>query len=240
MGEHASKDDELIARIASGDRDAFAQLYRRYRAAVYRFAAHVSGSAAVAEDVVQDAFVAVIEDAGDYRADRSGVLPWLLGIARNHVRRWRTERLVLPLPDDETRDGQELAVLPDPLLEISLQRNASALRQALVELPIRYREVIVLCDLQELTYAETAVALGCAVGTVRSRLHRGRALLARRLTASEEGLIASAPQAFPPSLKLRRTAEALAEAGRRVSPKLAIDPRGQRRTCRIPATRSIV
>ena len=69
---------------------AFALLYRRYRADVYRFAAHVSGSAAVAEDVVQDVFVAVIEDASGYRADRSGVLPWLLGIARNHVRRWRS------------------------------------------------------------------------------------------------------------------------------------------------------
>jgi RNA polymerase sigma-70 factor (ECF subfamily) len=193
MADHESRDDELIARIAAGDRDAFAQLYRRYRGAVYRFAAHVSGSTAVADDVVQDAFVAVIEDAADYRPDRAGVLPWLLGIARNHVRRWRTQRRALPLPDDETREGQELAVVPDPLLEISVQRNTTALREALLELPLRYREVIVLCDLQELTYVETADAIGCAVGTVRSRLHRGRALLARRLSASEEGLACRIP-----------------------------------------------
>src|SRR5436189_3884761 len=65
-------DDEVISRIAAGDREAFALLYRRYRADVYRFAAHVSGSPAVADDVVQDVFVAVIEGASGYRADRSG------------------------------------------------------------------------------------------------------------------------------------------------------------------------
>ena len=186
-------DDELISRITAGDREAFALLYRRYRTDVYRFAAHVSGSAAVADDVVQDVFVAVIEDASGYRADRSGVLPWLLGIARNHVRRWRSQRVVLPLPGDETQAAEDLAVQPDPLVEISMQRHTTALRHALLELPIRYRETIVLCDLQELSYADAAHALGCAVGTVRSRLHRGRALLARRLCDPEDGLLCRMP-----------------------------------------------
>ena len=186
-------DDELVSRIAAGDREAFALLYRRYRADVYRFAAHVSGSPAVADDVVQDVFVAVIEGASAYRADRSGVLPWLLGIARNHVRRWRSQRPVQPLPGDETQDGRNLAVQPDPLVEISMQRHTTALRRALLELPVRYRETIVLCDLQELSYADAANALGCAVGTVRSRLHRGRALLARRLCDPENGLICRMP-----------------------------------------------
>jgi RNA polymerase sigma-70 factor, ECF subfamily len=186
-------DDELISRIAGGDREAFALLYRRYRTDVYRFAAHVSGSAAVADDVVQDVFVAVIEDASGYRANRSGVLPWLLGIARNHVRRWRSQRPVQPLPGDETPAGRELAVRPDPLVDISMQRNTTALRRALLELPVRYRETIVLCDLQELSYVDAAHALGCAVGTVRSRLHRGRALLARRLCNAEDRLICRIP-----------------------------------------------
>jgi RNA polymerase sigma-70 factor, ECF subfamily len=186
-------DDQLIARITAGDREAFGDLYRRHRSTIHRFATHVSGSAAVADDVVQDVFVAVIEKAAGYQPNRSGVLPWLLGIARNHVRRWRTERLMLPLPADETRDGHELAVTPDPLLAISAERHTSALRQALGGLPMRYREAIVLCDLHELSYADAAVAIGCAVGTVRSRLHRGRALLARRLTASEDGLTCRIP-----------------------------------------------
>ena len=186
-------DDELISRISGGDREAFALLYRRYRNDVYRFAAHVSGSAAVADDVVQDVFVAVIEDASGYRANRSGVLPWLLGIARNHVRRWRSQRPVQPLPGDETPAGRDLAVRPDPLADISMERNTTALRRALLELPVRYRETIVLCDLQELSYVDAAHALGCAVGTVRSRLHRGRALLARRLCNAEDRLICRVP-----------------------------------------------
>jgi len=191
--DRGRQDDELIERIGRGDRDAFAQLYRKYRPDVHRFAVHVSGSAAVAEDVVQDVFVAVIEDASGYRADRSGVLPWLLGIARNHVRRWRCQRIMLPLPGDDTPAGLEMAVQPDPLLDLSTQRNTTALRCALLELPIRYREVIVLCDLQELNYAEAARALGCAIGTVRSRLHRGRAMLARRLCDPDNGLIYQLP-----------------------------------------------
>ena len=186
-------DDELISRIAGGDREAFALLYRRYRTDVYRFAAHVSGSAALADDVVQDVFVAVIEDASGYRANRSGVLPWLLGIARNHVRRWRSQRPVQPLPGDETPAGRNLAVRPDPVVDISMERNTNALRRALLELPVRYRETIVLCDLQELSYVDAAHALGCAVGTVRSRLHRGRALLARRLCNAEDRLICRMP-----------------------------------------------
>jgi RNA polymerase sigma-70 factor, ECF subfamily len=186
-------DDELIANIRDGDRNAFALLYRRYRADVYRFAAHVSGSATIADDVVQEVFVVVIENAAAYRANQSGVLPWLLGIARNHVRRWRSQRPLLPLPGDDTTAAQQIAVQPDPLLDLAIERNTAALRCALLKLPIRYREAIVLCDLQELNYADAAEALGCAIGTVRSRLHRGRAMLARRLCDPDDGLIYQLP-----------------------------------------------
>jgi RNA polymerase sigma-70 factor (ECF subfamily) len=181
MTDEQGRADEWITRIASGDRDAFASLYRRYQPDVYRFAAHVSGSPAVAEDVVHDVFIAVIEDAARYQPGRSGVLPWLFGIARNHIRRWRSRRPLLPMPGDETHDGRRLAVETDPLADLARRRNETAVRRALLALPLRYREAIVLCDLHELSYDAAAKALGCAVGTVRSRLHRGRALLARRL-----------------------------------------------------------
>jgi RNA polymerase sigma-70 factor (ECF subfamily) len=186
-------DETLMARIAGGDRDAFGLLYRRYRADVFRFAAHVSGSPSVADDVVQDVFVAVIQSAARYRPDRSGVLPWLLGIARNHVRRWRSRPTIVPLPVDERQTGEPWAVTPDPAMDISRQRHMTALRRALLELPVRYREAIVLCDLQELSYADAALTLSCAIGTVRSRLHRGRARLARRLCDSEDGLMCPVP-----------------------------------------------
>jgi RNA polymerase sigma-70 factor (ECF subfamily) len=182
-------DEALMAEIARGDREAFAALYRRRRVDVYRFALHVSGSPAIADDVTQDVFIAVIHDVGRYRADRSGVVPWLLGIARNHVRRslhrgWR----VVPLPDAEAGPPRQLAVEPDPLAGIARRQHAATLRKAVLDLPVKFREAVVLCDLQELGYADAAVALGCPVGTVRSRLHRGRALLAARLRGTDDAL----------------------------------------------------
>jgi RNA polymerase sigma-70 factor (ECF subfamily) len=185
--------EELMARMAAGDREAFALLYRRYRPDVYRFAAHFCGSLAQAEDIVQDVFLAVIQHAARYRPERSAVLPWLLGIARNYSRRRRSERPMLPLPVDDAPSGRELSIELDPLAGITRDRQAVALRRALGELPCRYREVIVLCDLHDLTYLDAASALGCAIGTVRSRLHRGRALLARRLSYSEQPVTSRLP-----------------------------------------------
>jgi RNA polymerase sigma-70 factor (ECF subfamily) len=184
-------DDALIARIAGGDREAFALLYRRWRSDVYRFAVNMCGSPTVAEDVVQEVFVALITDASRYRPGQSGVLPWLLGIARNHVRRFRSQRVVLPLPDEATRAGQVLAVERDPLIALTRQRHDHALRRALLALPARYREAIVLCDLHELSYDAAARAIGCAVGTIRSRLHRGHARLARSLPDVRNDIVAA-------------------------------------------------
>jgi RNA polymerase sigma-70 factor (ECF subfamily) len=178
-------DEALILRIVSGDRDAFAALYRRRRADVYRFALHISGSRSVADDVTQDVFMAVIHDAGRYRPDRAAVLPWLLGIARNHARRVLDQRPTVALPEDESETGRGLAVDADPLAGLARRQHVLALRRAVLDLPVKYREAVVLCDLQELTYADAATTLGCAVGTVRSRLHRGRALLATRLRGAD-------------------------------------------------------
>jgi RNA polymerase sigma-70 factor (ECF subfamily) len=173
-------DDELMARIADGDRDAFAMLYRRRRLDVYRFALHMTASAATADDVTQEVFVAVIAAAAHYAPGRSGVVPWLLGIARNHVRRGaRWNRLRVSLSDPAT--APRLAVEIDPLAELARQRGLTVLRDALRRLPLRYREMVVLCDLEELSYADAAAVAGCAIGTVRSRLHRGRTLLTARL-----------------------------------------------------------
>lgn len=187
--------DELIARITVGDREAFGELYRRCRPDIYRYAAHMSGSPALAEDVVQDVFMAVIRDAGRYRPGRSGVLPWLLGIAHNHVRRWRYRRAFAPLPLDESSAGRKIAVRTDPIGDLTRERHEAELTRALFTLPARYREVIVLCDLQELSYEAAAAALGCAVGTIRSRLHRGRTRLARALGDLKSDVICRAAAA---------------------------------------------
>ena len=180
-------DDDLMRRIADGDREAFGVLYRRRHAEVYRFALHMTASAAAADDVTQDTFLAVIHDARRYVPGRSRVVPWLFGIARNHARR-RTdrERRHVPLPDGgEETTGRALAVETNPLANIDREQRLDALRQALRALPVGYREAVTLCDLQELGYADAASAMGCAIGTVRSRLHRGRAMLAVRLRSGE-------------------------------------------------------
>jgi RNA polymerase sigma-70 factor, ECF subfamily len=170
-------DEELIAAVAAGNREAFAVLYRRRRPDVYRFALHMTGAPAAAEDVAQDVFMTVIHEARRYTAGRSGVVPWLLGIARNHARRRLSARRFEPMPDA----AGEPAILLDPADAVAHAQQVAALRRALGSLPIAYREAIVLCDLQELSYQDAAAAAGCAIGTVRSRLHRGRQILAAKM-----------------------------------------------------------
>jgi RNA polymerase sigma-70 factor (ECF subfamily) len=170
-------DEELVAAVAAGDREAFGALYHRRRPDVYRFAMHMIGVVSAAEDVAQDVFMTVIHEAGRYDPRRAGVAAWLLGIARNHARRRLAERRYEPLPD---ADG-EPRVHVDPVDGLSRAQETRALRRALVALPIVFRETVVLCDLQELSYQEAAAVAGCAIGTIRSRLSRGRAMLAAAL-----------------------------------------------------------
>ncbi len=172
----ARTDEDLIVATAKGDRDAFAALYERLRPAVYRFAVHMTGSASAAEDVAQETFMAVIRDAARYQPGRASVVAWLLGITRNHARRRADrERATDRLPVDEMAASLWMAAGQHGSVE--RDQEIARLKEALAALPLSYREAVVLCDLQELSYAEAAVAAGCAVGTVRSRLHRGRALL---------------------------------------------------------------
>jgi RNA polymerase sigma-70 factor (ECF subfamily) len=173
----SESDETLIAAVAAGDRDAFAALYRRRRPDVYRFALHMTGVPATAEDVAQDVFMTVIHDARRYTPGRSGVVPWLLGIARNHARRRLADRRHEPLPVGT--DGP--CVHADPAEALARGQQVDAMRRALGTLPLAYREAVVLCDLEELSYQDAAEAAGCAIGTVRSRLHRGRQLLAAKM-----------------------------------------------------------
>lgn len=190
MTDHLERasDDTLIAGIAAGRPDALTTLFRRRQGDIYRFALHMSGTPALADDVTQDVFLIVMREAARYEPGRSSVAAWLCGIARNCVRQRldRDARLesLAPGADDESALP---VVQPDPLGEMSRVERIAMLRRAVLALPVRYREVVVLCDLEELTYADAADALGCAIGTVRSRLHRARAMLAVRLAARQAG-----------------------------------------------------
>ena len=183
------EDVALIGRVAAGDAEAFAELFRRRHGQIYRFALHMTASPSIAEDVTQDVFLAVMSDAARYdvqRAGRASVAAWLCGIARNHVRRRaERDRRLQPLDDGDEDEGVDgvLAVEADALGDLTRAESIQALRDAVSSLPVRYREAVVVCDLEEMSYRDAAAALGCAVGTVRSRLHRGRALLAVKLAA---------------------------------------------------------
>lgn len=184
MGQHAAEtDDELLMRLRSGDQEAFVVLYRRRQGALYRFALHMSGSAAAAEDVTQDVFLALIREECGYDPERGTLSGYLFGIARKLVLRGLERGRADVALDDDAEDSSlpVLAVHDDPLAGLTHREGIAALRRAVQALPRRYREVVVLCDLEELDYADAAVALGCPIGTVRSRLHRARALLLEKL-----------------------------------------------------------
>jgi RNA polymerase sigma-70 factor (ECF subfamily) len=180
----AEFDDDLDLRIQSGDEQAFMSLYRRRQGALYRFALHMSGSAALAEDVTQEVFLILLREGCGYDASRGTLSGYLFGVARKlvlrHVERVRGD-VVLDGDSEETVLPQ-LAVTDDPLIDLTRREGIENLRRAVQALPRRYREVVVLCDLEEIDYADAAVALGCPIGTVRSRLHRARALLLEKLT----------------------------------------------------------
>jgi RNA polymerase sigma-70 factor (ECF subfamily) len=175
-------DRELLDRAERGDEPAFAAFYRRRQGGIYRFALQMSGSTEIAEEVTQDVFVALARGAARHDPARGSVCAWLYGIARNMVLRalaGRTEWLPL---DDE--NGSEPVAGGSCPLEGLLQNEAvETVRRAVLALPGQYREALVLCDLQEMSYSDAAEVLGCPVGTVRSRLNRGRALLAGKLVA---------------------------------------------------------
>lgn len=179
-------DADLLRLMLAGDEEAFTTLYRRRQGGVYRFALQMSGSEALAEDVVQETFMVLMRDGGNFDAARGSLAAYLYGIARNHVLRAFDRERALVRFDDETEEGfdaphENLVARPDPLGDLTRAESVEKLRQAVLALPPHYREVVVLCELHETSYQEAADALGCAVGTVRSRLHRARAMLAEKM-----------------------------------------------------------
>jgi RNA polymerase sigma-70 factor, ECF subfamily len=196
----------LLRRMARGDEEAFLHVYRQKHPAIYRFALHMTGNPAVAEDVTQEVFMALIRDPKRFDPARGTLGGFLFGIARNHLRkRWEQDRRLVSFDSDpdDLHESASASASPrrttgangvsgsgnghgtfTPAIgwdEFTDLETASRVRHAVGTLPENYREVIVLCELEEMSYEEAASALGCPVGTVRSRLHRARAMLVEKL-----------------------------------------------------------
>lgn len=177
-----ARDDVLLKRAARGDEDAFALLYRRHQASIYRYALRMTGNPWAAEEIVQDVFMMLVREPKKYDAARGPLGAFLFGVARNRVMK-HLERTPREISLD---DGNEnLTVIPHnghtPASWTEQQQRREQLRAAVLELPAEFREAVVLCELEELSYREAAEKAGCPIGTIRSRLHRGRALLLAKL-----------------------------------------------------------
>jgi RNA polymerase sigma-70 factor, ECF subfamily len=178
-------DEELLRLIVGGDRDAFVRLYRRYQDVVHRFAMQMSGSRTVAEDITQETFLALTRGARSYNASQAKFTTYLYGVVRHLTRRrLRRDRLYVALTGKADRWQAREALVEQSLVDAASHRQTiERVRRAVLSLPARYREVVVLCDLHGRGYAEAAAIVGCALGTVRSRLHRARELLRQKLQA---------------------------------------------------------
>jgi RNA polymerase sigma-70 factor (ECF subfamily) len=175
-------DAGLLERVRRGDEQAFSTLFARYKRSIYRYGTYMCGRDA-ADDVVQDTFLAVIRQTGRYDAPTSSLGGYLFGIARHVVLKRMAARGERSPSDSEERTFEnESSVEPAAFDELVRTQTIEAVRVAIMSLPSACREAVVLCELQEMPYAEAASVMRVPIGTVRSRLNRGRTLLAERLS----------------------------------------------------------
>jgi RNA polymerase sigma-70 factor (ECF subfamily) len=179
------QDEELLKRSSRGDEEAFTNLYRRHADVLYRFAFRMTGSSWGAEEIVQDVFMTLVREPGKYDAERGTLPAFLFGIARNKIMKYN-ERLpreisLVERQEDGSGAGLMLRDSFTPAMWAEQRERLEKVRAAVMELPVEFRETVVLCELEEMSYEQAARLLDCPIGTIRSRLHRGRALLLAKL-----------------------------------------------------------
>lgn len=184
MTEDIPDDGQLLQRIRHGDEAAFAILYERHQSAIYRFARHMTGSNAIAEEITQEVFMLLIRSPKSYDSTKGTLASYLFGAARNLARR-ATHDFASDIPlggaSEAEAYGAPQSIEGETLAALMRAENLALLNKALLRLPALYREVIVLCDIEEISYADAAKILDCSAGTVASRLHRAHAILKTRL-----------------------------------------------------------
>jgi len=177
---------ELLRLAMDGDETAFRRLYDQLKNGIFRYAFYMTNSRTAAEEVTQEVFLILLRKGDRFDPSQGDLGAFTFGLARNVVR--RVERRERPYRLLLHRDGLEenQAAAPETLTgSLIRDERVAVVRSAIAALPDHYRQAVVLCDLCELSYAEAAARLDCAVGTIRSRLNRGHALLAEKLRTLE-------------------------------------------------------
>jgi RNA polymerase sigma-70 factor (ECF subfamily) len=180
----APSDGDLVARCRSGDEGAWRELVSRHTRRVFGVAYRFTGRVDEAEDLTQEVFVKVYQGLDRFREAEGAFPTWLTTVARNQAidsyRRRRQERR-LTADDPALLDAVPAPGGSSPLRALERQERASLVHRTLRALPEELRQPVILCDLEGLAYEEIAEALGLPLGTVKSRINRGRLELAKRL-----------------------------------------------------------
>ncbi|MFL6659933.1 MAG: RNA polymerase sigma factor [Massilia sp.] len=182
----SATDADLLRLLRSGDAAAFQQLYRRHQGPLFRFAVLRSGSPDTAADIVQEVFMGLLTGSFHFDPLRGMLGNFLFGVARKLILKHEAPRLrEQPLPELDEDDGDKEAACEahEPLARLLSDEMAEQVRRAIAQLPPHYRDVVILYELHELAYLDIAEICQLEIGTVRSRLSRGRAAMAKRLAA---------------------------------------------------------
>jgi RNA polymerase sigma-70 factor (ECF subfamily) len=186
-GSNQESDIDLYRAAGRGSEEALAALYRRHGSLVYRFSLRMCQDAWAAEEVTQEVFLALLRQPDRFDPERAALPTWLCGIARRQVWKYLERNRRSPGVDveiDLEENGFEVeSTDDDPSVVLSRKEAVATVRQGLDELPPHMKEVIVLCEFEEMTYEDAAAVLNIPIGTVRSRLHRAKAGLAQLLRA---------------------------------------------------------
>ena len=191
ISAHASEETAFIDKLRAGEEAAFETLIDRYSGDIYAMLYRLTESPEEASDLTQDTFLRALNAIKKFRGD-SELKTWLFRIAinesRNRFRWWKRRKRDLTISldanvgDSETRFSDTLADNSISPEETALAREREyAIHTALQDMQEIYREAVILCDIEGLSYDETAAALGVGLGTVKSRISRGRDELRRRL-----------------------------------------------------------
>lgn len=179
-------DTDLLRQVHAGQAEAFTALYRRHQGPLYRYALLRCGSGDAAADIVQEAFMGLLTGRLGYDPLRGQLQHFLFGVARNLAlkldeARQRHSQLPEPLDDEGEPELDAASDAAGPLARLLGNEVAEEVRRALSLLPPHYRDPVILYELHDLSYQEIATVCQVDIGTVRSRLARGRAALAKRL-----------------------------------------------------------